>query len=147
VQDTHVLLDSLALGLNLIGNVEGKDITEGLADVIVTDGFTGNVAIKTAEGTVAMLLSLLRSEIKSRKIATLGALLARPAFRAMASRLDYREFGGGMLLGVNHPVVIAHGRSDELAIENAIGLAISAVQADIVTGIRERMAALPQETD
>jgi phosphate acyltransferase len=140
VQDTHALLDSLPLGLNLVGNVEGKDITQGLADVIVTDGFTGNIAIKTAEGTAAMLLSLLRSEIRSRKLATLGALLARPAFRAVASRLDYREFGGGMLLGVNHPVVIAHGRSDELAIENAIGVAVSAVQSGVIAAIRERLA-------
>ncbi len=147
VQDAHTLLDSLSPGLNLVGNVEGKDITEGLADVIVTDGFTGNVAIKTAEGTAAMLFSLLRSEIKSRKLATLGALFAGPAFRAVASRLDYREFGGAMLLGVNQPVIIAHGRSDELAIENAIGVAISAVQANVITSIRDRMQAQNQETD
>lgn len=140
VQDTHTLLDRVPMGLNLVGNVEGKDITEGLADVIVSDGFTGNVAIKTAEGTAAMLLSLLKSEIKSRKLATLGALLARPAFRAVARRLDYREFGGGMLLGVNHPVVIAHGRSDELAIENAVRVAIEAVRTDVIAAIRERMA-------
>ncbi len=147
VQDTHALLDRLALGLNLVGNVEGKDITQGLADVIVSDGFTGNVAIKTAEGTAAMLLSLLRSEIKSRKLATLGALLARPAFRAVAARLDYREFGGGMLLGVNYPVVIAHGRSDELAIENAVGVAISATRANIVEQIRQRMEDWRDEAD
>jgi glycerol-3-phosphate acyltransferase PlsX len=146
VQDTHALLDRLSLGLNLVGNVEGKDITQGLADVIVSDGFTGNIAIKTAEGTAAMLLSLLRSEIKSRKLAMLGALLARPAFRAVAARLDYREFGGGALLGVNHPVVIAHGRSDELAIENAIGVAIAAVQAHVIEHIRERMADWRDET-
>lgn len=140
VQDTHALLDRLPLGLNLVGNVEGKDITQGLADVIVSDGFTGNIAIKTAEGTAAMLLSILRSEIKSRKLAMLGALLARPAFRAVASRLDYREFGGGMLLGVNHPVVIAHGRSDALAIENAVGVAIAATQANVIERIRQRVA-------
>ena len=147
VQETHALLEKHAARLNLVGNVEGTDITEGLADVIVTDGFTGNVAIKTAEGMASMLMSLLRSEIKSRKLAMLGALLAKPAFRALASRLDYREFGGAMLLGVNHPVIIAHGRSDELAIENAIGVAISAVEADVISNIREHMAALDKETD
>jgi phosphate acyltransferase len=140
VQDTHALLDRLPLGLNLVGNVEGKDITQGLADVIVSDGFTGNIAIKTAEGTAAMLLSILRSEIKSRKLAMLGALLARPAFRAVAARLDYREFGGGMLLGVNYPVVIAHGRSDSLAIENAVSVAISATDANVIEQIRQRLA-------
>ncbi|NLT72981.1 MAG: phosphate acyltransferase PlsX [Chloroflexi bacterium] len=143
VQETHELLARFCPDLNLIGNAEGKDITQGLADVIVTDGFTGNVAVKTAEGTASMLLKVLSTEIKSRPLAMLGGLLAKPAFRAVRKRLDYREYGGGLLLGVNGIVVIAHGRSDELAIENAIGVAGAAHMASIVPLIAERISAVP----
>lgn len=141
VQDTHAMLDELDLGLNMVGNIEGKDITRGLADVVVSDGFAGNVAIKTAEGTAAMLLQLLRDEIKQRPLAVAGALLAKPAFRAVAKRLDYREFGGGLLLGVDGVVIIGHGRSDELAIENAIGQGIAAVDGNVTARIAERIGA------
>lgn len=140
VQAAHVLLKQLPI--NFIGNVEGKDLTQGLADVIVSDGFAGNVAIKTAEGTAAMLLTLLRREIKRRPLASLGALLAKPAFRAVARVLDYREYGGGPLLGVNGVVIIAHGRSDALAMENAIRVAVEAVRANVVETIRREIAAV-----
>ena len=135
VQETHKLL--ALLDLDFIGNVEGKDLPHGLADVVVTDGFVGNVAIKTAEGIAAMLLTLLRSEIKSRPLATLGALLAKPAFRAVAKVLDYREYGGAPLLGVNGVVIVGHGRSDALAVENAIRVAIEAVQKRLIETIQE----------
>lgn len=125
------------LDLNFVGNVEGKDLTKGLADVIVADGFVGNVAIKTAEGVASMLLSLLRTEIKRRPLAMLGGLLAKPAFRAAAKRLDYREYGGGPLLGVNGVVIVGHGRSDALAVENAVRVAIEAVQSHLVEMIRQ----------
>ncbi|MHB1317391.1 MAG: phosphate acyltransferase PlsX [Anaerolineae bacterium] len=141
VQETHALLERLCPDLNLVGNAEGKDITRGIADVIVSDGFTGNIAIKTAEGTASMLLQVLRREIKARPLAMLGGLLARPAFSAVRKKLDFREYGGGLLLGVNGVVVIAHGRSDELAIENAVGVAVSACDADIVRVIEQRVAA------
>lgn len=135
VQKTHELLARLEL--NTVGNVEGKDIPSGLADVIVSDGFVGNVAIKTAEGISSMLLTLLKSEIKKRPLASLGALLAKPAFRAVASVLDYREYGGAPLLGVNGVVIIAHGRSDAVAIENAVRVAIEAVEHNLVEEIRD----------
>ena len=109
----------------------------GMADVIVSDGFVGNVAIKTAEGVAAMLLSLLRSEIKARPLTMLGGLLAKPAFKAVGKRLDYREYGGAPLLGVNGVVIIAHGRSDALAIENAVRVAIEAVSSRLVETIRQ----------
>lgn len=148
VQETHALLERDCPDLNVVGNAEGKDITRGTADVIVSDGFTGNVAIKTAEGTASMLLQVLRREIKARPLAMLGALLAKPAFRAVASKLDYREYGGGLLLGVNGVVVIAHGRSDELAMENAVRVAVSAVDASIVHIIQQRIAtAAPAEPE
>ncbi len=137
VQATHNILKQL--DLNFVGNIEGKDLANGLADVIVSDGFVGNVAIKTAEGTASMLLSILRTEIKRRPLATIGALLAKPAFRAVSKVLDYREFGGAPLLGVNGVVIIGHGRSDALAIENAIRVAIEAVENDLVETIRQDM--------
>lgn len=138
VQEAHGLIAKL--GLNFVGNVEGKDWPQGIAEVIVSDGFVGNVAIKTAEGVAAMMLSLLRSEIKSRKVAMLGGLLAKPAFRAVSRRLDYREYGGAPLLGVNGVVIIAHGRSDALAIENAIRVAIDAVSHRLVETIQRDLA-------
>jgi glycerol-3-phosphate acyltransferase PlsX len=124
-------------GLNFIGNVEGKDIPAGLVDVVVTDGFTGNVFIKGAEGVASMILKLLRREIEARPLAKVGAWLARPAFRALRAKLDYREFGGGPLLGVNGIVIVAHGRSDAYAIRNAIRVAKQAAEKNIV-GVIER---------
>lgn len=144
VQETHELLERNCPDLNVVGNAEGKDILRGIADVIVTDGFTGNVALKTAEGTASMLLRVLSQEIKSRPVAVLGALLAKPAFNAVRKRLDFREYGGGVLLGVDGVVVIAHGRSDELAIENAVGVAIAARDGEIVQVIEQRVAAMTE---
>lgn len=136
VQETHGLLRQLGV-LNFAGNVEGKDLARGLADVIVSDGFVGNVAVKTAEGTAGMIMDVLKSEIKSSPISMLGALLAKGAFREAGKRLDYREYGGAPLLGVNGVVIIAHGRSDALAIENAIRVGIEGAKAGIVEAIRQ----------
>jgi len=135
VQEAHSLLRQS--DLNFCGNVEGKDITQGKADVIVSDGFAGNVAIKTAEGTASMILTILKREIKARPLASLGALLAKPAFKVAAKTLDYREYGGGPLLGVDGVVIIAHGRSDALAMENAVRVALEAAERDVVGTIRE----------
>ena len=139
VQETHALLKGM--DINFVGNVEGKDLTRGVADVMVADGFAGNVAIKTAEGVSSMLTSLLRDEIKSRPLSALGGLLAKPAFRAMAKRLDYREYGGGPLLGVDGAVIIGHGRSDGLAMENAVRVAVETVNSDLVAAIRDELQA------
>jgi glycerol-3-phosphate acyltransferase PlsX len=124
-----------ASSLNFIGNVEGKDVPAGLADVVVTDGFTGNIFIKGAEGVASMIVKQLEREIKARPLAVVGALLARGAFRALKARLDYREYGGGPLLGVNGVVIIAHGRSDAYAIRNAIRVAKHAAEKNIVSVI------------
>ncbi|MGM0401649.1 MAG: phosphate acyltransferase PlsX [Chloroflexota bacterium] len=144
VQETYKRLQGL--DLDFVGNVEGKDLTQGLADVVVADGFVGNVAIKTAEGVAAMLLHSLRTEIKSRPLASFGALLVKPAFRATAKRLDYREYGGAPLLGVDGVVIVAHGRSDPLAIENAVRVAIDAVEGDLVGTIRRDIEGAVGET-
>jgi glycerol-3-phosphate acyltransferase PlsX len=135
VQETYPLLQQMPI--NFMGNVEGKDIPQGKADVIVSDGFAGNIVIKTAEGVASMLLGQLKSEIKARPLAMVGAMLARPAFKAVSKTLDYREYGGAPLLGVNGVVIVAHGRSDALAIENAVRVAVDSVRADLVDTIRQ----------
>jgi len=137
VQAAHEMLKHL--NLNFVGNVEGKDITRGLADVIVSDGFVGNVAVKTAEGVASTIFSMLRQEIKARPLASVGALLAKPAFRIVGKMLDYREYGGAPLLGVNGVVIIAHGRSDALAMENAVRVAVEAANARLVQAIQQEM--------
>lgn len=122
---------------NFIGNIEGKDIMFGGTDVLVTDGFMGNVVVKMAEGVGRFIIELLTREIKSRPLAMLGALLAKPAFEAVKKVLDYREYGGSILLGVNGMVVIGHGRSDAYAVRNAIRQAHDAVQNKVIEAIRE----------
>lgn len=122
---------------NFIGNVEGRDIPDGLADVVVTDGFTGNVIIKFSEGVAKFILKTIEQEIKARPVAIAGAALARGAFKAVKRKLDYREFGGGALLGVNGVVIITHGSSDAYTIRNAIRAAHDAVQNDIITAITQ----------
>jgi len=138
VQETYPLLK--ASGLNFIGNAEGKDIPAGFADVIVTDGFTGNVIVKLTEGVAGFLLDIIKEEIKSRPLATVGALLAKGAFDQVKKRLDYREYGGGPLLGVDGIVIVAHGRSDSLAIKNAIRVAKQAVERGMLHAIRNDIA-------
>lgn len=123
--------------LNFVGNVEGKDVPTGLADVIVTDGFTGNVYIKGAEGVAWIIQRMLEREIKARPTALLGALLARGAIKAFRAKLDYREFGGGPLLGVNGVVIIAHGRSDPYAIRHAIRVAKQTAENNLVETIEK----------
>jgi phosphate acyltransferase len=134
VQATEPLLRAQA-GINFVGNVEGKDIFRGKADVVVTDGFSGNVLIKTAEGTAEFLFQSMRDAVRGDPLATFGGLLMRPKLRAVRRRADWREFGGALLLGVNGVAVIAHGRSDARAIYNAIRVAREAVDRQVVPTI------------
>jgi glycerol-3-phosphate acyltransferase PlsX len=134
VQDTLPLLRSGPF--NFVGNAEGKDVLAGIADVVVTDGFTGNVILKTAEGVSKLLLDTIKAEIKARPLAVAGAALARPAFKAVSKRLDYREFGGAALLGIDGIVIIGHGRSDALAVRNAIRVAQQAVESRVIDAIK-----------
>jgi glycerol-3-phosphate acyltransferase PlsX len=135
VKDTCKLLSSS--DLNFIGNFEPKEALACDADVVVTDGFYGNVFIKTLEATAKMLTSLIRDEIKTSPLTAVGGLLAKPAFRRVARRVDPFEVGGGPLLGVNGLVIVGHGRSNARAIKNAIGQARKAVQGDVVGAIRK----------
>lgn len=131
--EAHTLLRNS--GLNFVGNVEGRDITRGTVDVVVTDGFTGNVALKSIEGTAELIQQLLREEITRGLRNKLAALALRRAFRRVRARLDYSEVGGAPLLGVNGTVFISHGRSSANAIKNALRVANEAAEHDIVGAI------------
>ena len=121
VKEVHQILKHAHL--NFIGNVEGRDIYNGRADVIVCDGFTGNVALKTSEGLIEAMLSLMKEELTKNMKARLGAALSRQAFRRLKKRLDYSEYGGAPLLGLRGASIICHGRSNGNAIKNAIRVA------------------------
>jgi phosphate acyltransferase len=135
--DAHALLE--ASSLNFDGNVEGRALLIGEADVIVCDGFTGNVALKTLEGTIRSLLLALRSELESTTRGKVGGFLIRPAARSLRARLDPETTGGGYLLGLRGIVVIAHGSSSRVAISNAIALAGRGIEHDIVGRLRETL--------
>ena len=123
-----------------IGNVEPKDIYAARADVIVADGFVGNVAIKMAEATADFLFRNLRDEIPKTMRGKLGGMLIRPGVRQLRARVDWREFGGAPLLGIDGVAVVAHGRSDARAIKNAIRVTRDAVQNQLVGKIRAEVA-------
>lgn len=133
-RDTHEQLKKTRL--NYIGYVEGRDVFAGKVDVVVCDGFTGNIVIKTAEGVAQNLTSVLKSEISRSFFARIGYLMSRTAFRGFKKKLDYREYGGALLLGVEKPVVFAHGSSDDLAFMNAIRVAREYVEKDVISSLR-----------
>ena len=135
--EAHRLL--AASELDFRGNAEGRDVLEGAADVLVTDGFTGNVALKAVEGTIRTLLDALREEITASTAGTLGGLLIRPAARRLRQRLDPDTYGGAYLLGLRGLVVIAHGNSSSIAIANAIRLAARGVDHDVVGRLAARL--------
>jgi glycerol-3-phosphate acyltransferase PlsX len=123
------------LQLNFIGNVEGRDIYNGKADVVVCDGFVGNVALKTSEGLARLVRDLLRESLNSTVTAQVGALLSRKAFNDFKKRLDYSEYGGAPLLGVRGVCIVNHGSSNDHAIYNGIRVTAEFAQA----GINERL--------
>lgn len=135
VRETFPLLQQS--GLNFIGNIEGNDIPTGIADVVVTDGFTGNVILKTVEGTAKMIFDLLRAELTSSLPTKLLAAGLRSNFRSIAGRLDYAEYGGSIVMGVNGILIKPHGRSNAKAIKNAIRVGKSAVEQNIMSVFRE----------
>jgi glycerol-3-phosphate acyltransferase PlsX len=134
VKETAKRLKGLLEGF--MGNVEPKDIYLAKADVIVADGFVGNVAIKMAEATAEFLFRNLREEIPKTMRGKLGGMLIRPGVRLLRRRVDWREFGGAPLLGIDGVAVVAHGRSDARAIKNAIRVTRDAVQNQLVGKIR-----------
>lgn len=155
VRQTTPLLK--ASGLNFVGNAEGKDVPRGFADVIVTDGFSGNILIKLSEGLVVALALIIINELKAGILGKLALLLAVPgaivalpavllsipALRRIVKHLYYAEFGGAHLMGVNGPVVVAHGRSNVKAIQSAIRVCKESVERGVVQTIREGVRDLP----
>jgi phosphate acyltransferase len=135
--EAHALLR--ASDLNFKGNAESRELLRGAADVIVTDGFTGNVALKLLEGTIKELLDALRTEIESTVTGKLGGLLIRPAARRLRTKLDPDTYGGAYLLGLRGLAVIAHGSSGRRAIANAIHLAARGVEHRVVERLAERL--------
>ncbi len=136
-------------GLHFTGNVEGREFFDGVADVVVCDGFVGNVVLKFGEGLALGIFDLLREELSRGLLVRLGVALARPRLRALARRMDHTEYGGAPLLGVNGICIIGHGSSKAKAIRNAVALAAESVRARMVESIRADIGrltdlALPQ---
>jgi glycerol-3-phosphate acyltransferase PlsX len=145
VKATYPLLE--ASGLNFVGNLEAKELFAGAADVLVTDGFTGNVLLKSSEAVAKWMTEVLKAELTSSLITSVGALLAKPAFNRLKQMLDPNEIGAAPLLGVNGLVFIGHGRSDTHALVSAIRTARQAVEAQLTqaihSAIQEQLERVP----
>jgi phosphate acyltransferase len=142
VKEAGRLLREMPLPIHFHGNVEGDDISKGTVDVVVTEGFTGNVALKTAEGTAKQISGFLRAALSSTPLSKLGAFLAQGAFRAFKERLDPRKHNGGVFVGLNGVVVKSHGGTDALGFATAIDVAIEMVKNGLVAKIAEDVAQL-----
>ncbi len=124
---------------NFAGNVEGSDIFKGTVDVVVCDGFIGNILLKTAEGVADTIGKIIKKNLKRSLISIAGAVLMRKVFKNLKVKVDYAEYGGAPLLGVKAPVIIAHGKSNPKAIQNAIYQAINAASSSLNIDIEERL--------
>ena len=140
IRDAHRLLKSS--GLRFVGNVEAREVYKGVADVIVCDGFTGNIALKVSEGLVDTVERLLGEELSRTFSGMVGSLLSRRAFRRFSRRLDYAEYGGAPLLGVGAVCFVCHGRSSAKAIRNAVAMAHRFVAAGFLERIGHEIATL-----
>lgn len=130
------------IGVNYYGNIEGRDVHTGMIDVVVCDGFVGNIVLKLSEGLSKSLFQMIKTQVKKRPLAMLGAMLCKPAFKAIKDQTDPDTYGGAPLLGVNGPVIICHGKSSEKAIYNSIRVAGRLVNSNAVKAINETMASL-----
>ncbi len=138
-REAHRLLKGAPV--HFIGNVEGRDVYSGLADVVVCDGFTGNVVLKTSEGLVEAVETLLGDELKGTFSSHVGYLLSRRAFRRFRRRVDYSEYGGAPLLGVTQLAIVGHGRSSAKAVRNAIAVAYRFATSDFLERMEHEIAA------
>lgn len=131
--------------LNYVGYIEGRDIYNAQADVVVCDGFVGNVVLKVSEGLAEAIGSILRQEFGSRLLSKLGYLLARPALKAFKKKVDYAEYGGAPLLGVQGTAMICHGSSNSMAIMNAVKMAHDSETHQVISKMNERLKELQIE--
>jgi len=143
VKEAYALLKESSL--HFIGNVEGRDVFQGNVDVIICDGFVGNICLKVSEGLAEAAMQMLRNEILKSSMAKVGYLLARPAFRAFKKRVDYAEYGGAPLLGINGTGIVCHGKSNSLAIKNAILAAVHMVRNNVNEMIARDLGACEKE--
>jgi glycerol-3-phosphate acyltransferase PlsX len=134
------------LGLNFLGNVEGRDLYNGRADVIVCDGFVGNVALKVSEGLVDAVRAILKESLQATITRQVGYLLAREAFKDFKKRLDYSEYGGAPLLGLKGVAIVCHGSSNDNAIKNAIRVAAEFARSGLNQKIEEQIRAAGERT-
>jgi phosphate acyltransferase len=145
VKDTYHLLEDC--GINYIGNVEAKDVFAGAADVVVTDGFTGNVFLKSSEAVGKMLFDIIKENVNSNPYYQLGGLMIKPALKSVKKMMDPAEIGAAPLLGIDGLVFVGHGRSNAHAMSSALKIAHESVQADLLgslrSGIQDRLANLP----
>jgi glycerol-3-phosphate acyltransferase PlsX len=141
IRDAHRLLK--AAPVHFVGNVEGRDVYSGVADVIVCDGFTGNVALKISEGLVDTVEHLLGEELQATFSTRVGYLLSLRAFRRFRRRVDYSEYGGAPLLGVNGLCIVGHGRSSAKAVRNALVMTHRFARFDVIGRIEQKLAAIP----
>ena len=132
-------------GINFIGNVEGHDLFESKLDIVLCDGFVGNIVLKSVEATAKAVSKWLKTEIKETPLRMAGAVLAQGAFKALKAKSSYETYGGSPLLGVNGVVIIAHGSSSGLAVRNAIRVAVETVAHKINPRIEEALATLSEE--
>jgi len=137
MKETYKLLSERIL--NFVGNIEGKDIFSGNCDCVICDGFVGNVVLKVSESLVETVIEFLRREIKKNLLAKFGVVFMRTAFSGLKKRIDYAEYGGAPLLGVDGVVIICHGRSNAKAIKNAIKVAKKEVELDVNAHIIEKV--------
>ncbi len=137
VKETYPLLENSSL--NFIGNVEGRDIFFGEVDVVVCDGFVGNICLKVSEGLAEASMKMIRDEIHSTFLRKLGGALVFPAFRAFKKRVDYAEYGGAPLLGVDGVGIVCHGKSNSHAIKNAILQAAAMAEGNITKTIQQSL--------
>lgn len=139
VKEVHQLL-SESKDINFIGNIEGKDVLKGITDVIVCDGFVGNVMLKTIEGAAISIFELLKEQLNKDWIAKLGAMLSYPVYTYLKKKLDHTEYGGAILIGLNGLTVISHGRSNAKAMKNAIKFAVRTAQSGFIAHAQEFFA-------
>jgi len=125
--------------INFCGNIEGRDIFTGTMDVVVCDGFVGNVVLKTSEGLANVLMNMVKSEMQHSNLAKLGAFLALPSLKNLKKRLDYSEYGGAPLLGINGVAIVCHGSSQSRAIGNALSRARESVDTGLIKSIGTRL--------
>lgn len=135
-QNTYKLLEQDQDNMNFVGNIEGREIFLNVCDVVVCDGFVGNVALKITEGTSSMLFRMIKAEFKSDFVGAIIGLLAKPFMKRIYEKINYEEFGGALLLGVKGITVISHGRSKAYAIKNAVRVAKDAVE----TGVNKKIS-------